>query len=362
MSENDIEFFIIDSTLLKGGKSIGAYLDRFESLQLLFDQYQKSRLERPEEADKTPREVYLVASKPESEKPVAIFSRDPDTGLLVWSGEHGYPGDGHYLDFHKKRFPGGLRYWAVTSAKIDLADKVEYNQDSALKRIPENAAHFTGKVNDLLLDHYSQSSKPGILVAPYDAELFGHWWFEGPLFLKQVLTNIADSPEIEMTFLSDHLKKTKPSRVISIPEGSWGEGNHHYIWLNKQNEWTWKFVYESEARMHELALYWKDNQKKRDDELKRILEQMGRELLLMSASDWQFLISTLAAKDYAEMRLSNHHEDFKKLAQLAEKKISGLILSANDHQILQNCETRDNLFPELDLSWFANVDFPAATA
>ncbi len=362
LSENGIEFFIIDSALLKGGKSIGAYRDRFEALQLLFEQYEKSTAQRPEEPDKTPREVYLVASKPETEKPVAIFTRDPDTGVLVWSGEHGYPGDGNYLDFHKKRFPGGLRYWAVTSAKIDLADKVEYNHRSALNRIPENAEHFSSKVNDILIEYYQQSGKAGILVAPYDAELFGHWWFEGPLFLKQVLTNISKNPDIETTFLSEHLVRTKPSRVVSIPEGSWGEGNHHYIWLNDQNLWTWRYIYESEAKMHELAKRWQNQKGKRDGDLKQILEQMGRELLLMSASDWQFLISTFAARDYAELRLTNHYEDFKKLTSMAEKKFAGYDLTDSDSQILRDCQSRDMLFPELDISWFAEVEFPSNKA
>ncbi len=359
LSENGIEFFIIDSALLKGGKSIGAYLDRFEALQEIFNQYEKNAGPRPEEDDKTPREVYLVASKPDNEKPVAIFTRDPDTGLLVWSGEHGYPGDGHYLDFHKKRFPGGLRYWAVTSAKIDLADKVEYNRDSALKRIPENSAHFSAKVNDSLSEYFDQSGKPGILVAPYDAELFGHWWFEGPMFLKEVLKNISQNPNIQTTFLSDYLNQTKPTRVVTIPEGSWGEGNHHYIWLNKQNSWTWKHIYESEAKMHELAQFWLNQKGKRDSDLKKIIEQMGRELLLMSASDWQFLISTFAAKDYAEMRLTNHYSDFKKLSEIAEKKKSDHKISPAELKFLEECQSRDSLFPELDINWFAEVEYPA---
>lgn len=359
LSENGIEFFIIDSALLKGGKSIGAYLDRFNALQLLFEQYEKNTAERPEEKDKTPREVYLVASMPEGKKPVAVFTRDPDTGVLVWSGEHGYPGDGNYLDFHKKRFPGGLRYWAVTSAKSDLGDKVEYNRQSALSRIPENADHFSGKVNDLLKDYYDKENKSGILVAPYDAELFGHWWFEGPLFLKQVLKNIANNSDIETTFLSDYLHQTKPSRVISIPEGSWGEGNHHYIWLNDQNSWTWDKIYESELKMHELAKAWESQPEKQNAELEKILKQMERSLLLMSASDWQFLISTKAAKDYAELRLTNHYEDFKKLCNFANKKFDGDMLTDSDKAFLAEVAERDSLFPEVEIGWFASVDYPA---
>lgn len=107
LSENGLDYFVIDSVLLKGGKSIGVYIDRFDALKMLWGEFSKQYHPRAEELDKTPREVYLVASDTENKKPTAVFTRDPETGLLVWSGEHGYPGDGHYLDFHKKRFPEG---------------------------------------------------------------------------------------------------------------------------------------------------------------------------------------------------------------------------------------------------------------
>jgi len=359
LSENGIDFFIVDSVLLKGGQSIGVYIDRFDALKLLWGEFARQYHPRDEEFDKTPREVYLVASDTESKKPTAIFTRDPETGLLVWSGEHGYPGDGHYLDFHKKRFPGGLRYWAVTSTKADLADKVEYHHASALERVEENGRHFTSKAEDILRQYHDESDRPGILVAPYDAELFGHWWFEGPLFLKQVMKQACESDNIDLTFLSEDLDRRKPNRVISIPEGSWGEGNHHYIWLNKHNEWTWKHIYESEARMCELARFWMDNPGRHTSELEGVLKQAARELMLMSASDWQFLISTFAARDYAELRLTEHYEDFKRLAFLADKLIAGEPVSDGDRQYYRDCATRDTLFPELELEWFARVEFPA---
>ena len=358
LSENDIEFFIVDSALLKGGEAIGAYLDRFESLQKLFDQYKISVANRPEEKDKTPYEVYLVASDPKK-KPVAVFSRNPETGVLVWLGKHGYPGESDYLEFHKKRWPSGHKYWSVTSANSELDQKAEYNREAALARISENASNFVLKVSELLGEYQDKSGNHGILVAPYDTELFGHWWFEGPMFLKHVLSEIEDSHDIETVFLSDYLKNTKPSRVISLPEGSWGEGNHHYIWLNQENEWTWKLVYESENKMVELARYWTEKADKSDNELKEILLQLGRELMLMSASDWQFLISTKAASDYAELRLKEHYEDFKKLAGFADKIIAGESLTGDDREFLSDCQRRDNLFPELEIEWFAGVEFPA---
>jgi len=358
LSENGIEFFIVDAALLKGGKSIGVYVDRFDALKLLWGQFEKQYKPRDEEFDKTPRDAYLVSSASEGKKPVAIFTRDPETGLLVWSGEHGYPGDGHYLDFHKKRFPGGLRYWAVTSVKSDLADKVEYHHQTALERTAENSDHFASTISEILTRYNKETGQKGILVAPYDAELFGHWWFEGPLFLKRVLKQLCKSEDVELTFLSEHLERTKPTRIISIPEGSWGQGNHHYIWLNKHNEWTWKRIYESEARMCELARYWKENESKHDNELEDILKQMARELMLMSASDWQFLISTFSARDYAELRLTEHYEDFKRLSQLAEKKINSKKITAGEWQFFDDCKKRDKLFVDIEIEWFAGVEYP----
>ncbi len=360
LSENGIDFFIIDSALLKGGKSVGVYIDRFDALKLLWGEFEKQYQPREEEKDKTPRKVYLISSAEEGKKPTAIFSRDPETGLLVWSGEHGYPGDGNYLDFHKKRFPGGHRYWAVTSSKADLADKVEYNIESAAARIPENGSHFSGKVEEILSNYAKENDKNStpILVAPYDAELFGHWWFEGPQFLKAVLKNLCVSEKVDLTFLSDHLENTKPNQVVSIPEGSWGEGNHHYIWLNKNNEWTWTHIYESEEKMCQLAALW-DEKYKHDAYLERILKQLARELMLMSASDWQFLISTFAARDYAELRLSEHYSDFKKIAEIAEEYVKTKKVIDTDLQFLEDCETRDKLFSEIELEWFAKVEYPA---
>ncbi len=358
LSENGIDFFIVDSALLKGGKSIGVYLDRFEALKRLWGQFESQYKPREEDKEKTPREVYLVSSAAEGKKPTAIFTRDPETGLLVWSGEHGYPGDGNYLDFHKKRFPGGHRYWAVTSAKSDLADKVEYNYETALSRIPENSSHFAGKAHDALTWYHGKSGRAGILVAPYDAELFGHWWFEGPYFLKEVIKKVASDPEVELSFLSEHYDRVQPTEVISIPEGSWGEGGHHYIWLNEENEWTWKHIYESENKMCELAQHYLANKDNVSDELVEILKQAARELMLMSASDWQFLISTWSARDYAELRLSEHYADFKRLIAMAEKLISGGQISTGEWEFLGDCQKRDSLFPEIELEWFARVEYP----
>jgi 1,4-alpha-glucan branching enzyme len=353
LSENGIDYFIIDNALLKGGKAIGVYMDRFDALKTLWGQFQKEYSPRKEEIDKTPREVYLVGT--EGKKPVAIFTRDPDTGLQVWSGEWGYPGDGNYLDFHKKHFPGGHRYWKITSAKSDLADKWEYFPEDAQKRIPENASHYKDLIKSLLVDYQKKTKKKGIVCAPYDAELFGHWWFEGTQFLKLVLKSVADDPQIELTTCSSFLDEAKPTQVITIPEGSWGEGGYHYIWLNQWTQWTWKHIYEDEVRMQKLVQEFGHTE---DDKLIHILKQLARELFLLQASDWQFLISTWSARDYAELRLSEHHQNFVRLAEMAEKYGRGEWVDEGEWTFLGDLEARDSLFEDVNFKWFGELEFP----
>jgi 1,4-alpha-glucan branching enzyme len=356
LSESGIEYFLIDSHLLKGGKAIGVYLDRFEALQRLWGQFSREYRQRPEEAERTPHEVYLVGSGLDGKKPVAVFTRDPKTALQVWSGEWGYPGDGWYLDFHKKHFPGGLRYWRVTSPKSDLGDKQPYEPDRIEGRINENADHFVALVKDVLREYHGRSGKKGILCAPFDAELFGHWWFEGPRWIARVFSLIEDDPELELTTCSRFLDESKPSAVISLPEGSWGEGGFHYIWLNDWTKWTWAHVYEAEKELRDLL---SSHGSSGDGNMQNILRQAARELLLLQSSDWQFLISTWSARDYAELRFGEHYEDFKRLAGMARRYGSGEWVDPGEWTFLGDCEKRDAVFPDLDLRWFEKVEFPA---
>jgi 1,4-alpha-glucan branching enzyme len=351
LSENGVEYFIVDSALLKGGKAIGVYIDRFEALRRLWKQFESQYTERPEDRERTPREVYLVGSGPVKDRgPVAVFTRDPQTGLQVWSGQWGYPGDGWYLDFHKKHYPGGHRYWRVTSAGSDLAEKEEYQPEKAAGRIPDNADHFVELVRTILREHHHTTGRKGILCAPFDAELFGHWWFEGVQWLGQVLSRLDRDPELELTTCGRHLDEASPVEVISLPEGSWGQGGYHYIWLNEWTQWTWRHIYEDEAR---LAALLNEFGQGTDEKLTDILLQLARELLLLEASDWQFLISTWSARDYAELRLAEHHQAFQRLAAMAEQYGRGQWVDPGEWNFLGECQKRDKLFPNLRLEWFA---------
>ncbi len=355
LSENEIEYFIVDSALLHGGEAIGVYIDRFESLKTLWGNFEKQYNPPEKRPERDTHEVYLVSSGDESKKPVAVFARDPETGLQVWSGEYGYPGDGNYLDFHKKHFPGGHRYWKVTSPKSDLADKEEYNPKTAMGRVPENAGHFKGLVKDSLLKYYQKKQKPGFLCAPFDCELFGHWWFEGVNFLKLVIDYIHHDDDIETITCGEQLDRQKPTEVVSLPEGSWGQGGYHYIWLNDWTEWTWKHIYEDEMIMQSMARRHKDTSNKK---LKEILQQAARELMLLVSSDWQFLISTWSARDYAEIRLVEHHKHFRRLAKMVERCQNDDDIDDADWTFLKDIQRRNDLFPDIDIKWFAKVDYP----
>jgi len=356
LAENGLSYFIVDTATLMGGAAAGVYLERFAGLQRVWEQFRASYRPSPVDVEKSPYEVYVASSAAENRPPVAVFTRDERTGLQVWSGDTGYPGDGWYLDFHKKHFPGGHRYWRVTSAKSDLGAKEPYEPRKAAERVPENADHFCQLVHDLLMDHHQKRGRFGFLCAPYDAELFGHWWFEGPEWLYRTVRGIAANPAVKLMTCSDYLEVETPEAAVSLPESSWGQGGFHWIWLNEWTTWIWRHIYAAEAEMPHLARQALDS---RDPLLARVVTQTARELLLLEASDWPFLISTWSARDYAERRAALHHDAFARLAEMAKRRARGEELNAEDHEFLAECEERDALFPDLDVAWWTTLESPA---
>jgi 1,4-alpha-glucan branching enzyme len=337
LAAHGLEYFFVDTHLLSGGRPLGVYADRFEALRHL------ARPEAPIEAPgQRPYRAYRVGSS----GTVSCFGRDPVTALQVWSGEHGYPGNGDYLDFHKKRFPGGHRYWRVTHPTADLAHKEIYRPEAAEIRAPEHARHFLDLVTRTLSDPALGATAPPIACAMFDTELFGHWWFEGPSFLGAVLDLAAQRAEIEPVSPSAYLASAPPPQAIALPEGSWGDGGGHQVWLNDATRWTWERVHGAESRFERLVR--NAATRPRDPLLDRLVGQAGRELLLLQSSDWQFLITTLSALDYAELRVTEHSADFERLATLAERRAESGALSEADVAFLADCEQRDALFADYD--------------
>jgi 1,4-alpha-glucan branching enzyme len=350
LAEQALRYFFVDDHLLSGGKPLGVYADRFAVLHHIA----RDAAGGSPRGGHPPYRPYRVG-----QSDVACFGRDPVTAMQVWSGEHGYPGDGAYLDFHKKRFPGGHRYWSVTHPKADLAHKQVYQPAAAEQRAPEHAAHFVSLLEHTIGEASRMQRMPPVICAMFDTELFGHWWFEGPRFLGAVFDRCAEAG-IETRSAGAILDREPPEESVALPEGSWGDGGGHQVWLNDETRWTWPLVHAAEGRFERTATAAAARAGAADPLLERLLAQAGRELLLLESSDWQFLITTFAARDYAQLRISEHAEDFDRIAGLAERRIAGGPLSEADEQFLAECERRDGLFPDFDWRGYA-VTGAAAT-
>ncbi len=339
LAAHGLEYFVADSHLIDGGEPVWLYRDYLPS--------RTSRTEAPAEVPATtarsPYVPYRVASRGGTGDAVAFF-RDPKTTLQVWSRDHGYPGEFYYLEFHKKHYPGGLRFWRITDASGDLGTKQVYEPDVAREKIGLQARHFMELVHDTLAE--TTVDGPAVLCSPYDAELFGHWWFEGPAWLEQVAREMARNGIAAMT-LGEALVASPPRSTLALPEGSWGEGGDHRVWLNPDTEWTWDRIYSAEAEW--IGLIQKLDAEPRD--LRRVVTQATRELLLLESSDWQFLITTGAARDYAERRVAEHYAQFKRLAEMARRLQQGEPMSVEAADLLRRLEREDFCFPDLDPAW-----------
>ncbi len=351
LHHHQIDYFVTDQKLLEESKPIGAFDSEKKFFNTVLSPFFQST---PWNFDKNPLRTYLVSSGDEVERGTAgIFTRHRDLSMLVWSGEIGYPGEPDYLDFHKKHLKSYLRYWRVTDNKADMMYKNLYHPDWIWKKIDLQTNHFIHHIENTVNYYKNLTNKFATLTTPFDTELFGHWWFEGPEFIRNLIRGIHHSPWVNMVKASQQYDLLNPQEVISIPEGSWGENNNHDVWMNDGNKWTWEQIYNDELRLNNILSSTKlDNI---DNHSKRILLQALRELMLMQSSDWQFLIFTQSAKDYAEQRFFFHHSDFNKLCDIAQKSLKGEILSDEEWLYVEEIEERDAVFPELKLDWWQDI-------
>jgi 1,4-alpha-glucan branching enzyme len=218
-----------------------------------------------------------------------------------------------------------------------------YEPERAAGQARSHAEHFVWLAGQVLERHAKRLGGPGLLCTPFDTELFGHWWGEGPIWLEHVLRLAADRAVVPAT-ASRTLEEFPVQPAITLLEGSWGEGGDHRVWLNKDTEWTWEMVYQAEDDFWTLAA---THEWRRVPLLRRIVAQLGRELLLQQASDWQFLITTWAARNYAETRFAEHCADFRRLHEMARRVRDGGTLSWDEEQFLSTKEGQDFCFPDV---------------
>lgn len=330
--------FVVDAHAIEGGAPIDVYSDRV--------------LRKPEVRPAAAKRDYTsYLSYLASGSDIAVLGRNQRTALQVWSSEWGYPGDGNYREFHRRDPVSGFSYWKVTSRLVDISAKEVYHPDAALGRAKEHADHFVGLVERLLLDFNAETGKRGVIVAPFDVELFGHWWLEGLDWLKWALEGLSKSPHVEVLSASSYLEKHPPHEEIDLLESSWGLGGGHYIWDNESTNWMWQEIHTAEKEIEDMTLKVNRRGRQADDNASlrdRLLKQVAREALLLQSSDWPFLVTTEQARDYGERRFLEHKYRFERLAHaLAEDVISPEIVN-----YLEQLESIDAVFPQIDFTAF----------
>ena len=282
----------------------------------------------------------------------AAFARDRESSRQVWSAEEGYPGDPAYRDFYRdigfdlsleylrpylpggsRRFTG-LKYYRITGQG---AHKEPYHRPWAMGAAEAHAAHFLKSRVDQARSLADALPSPPILLSPFDAELFGHWWFEGPEFLEHLLRKAAEGrEELELLSPGAYLARHSTQQISSPSSSSWGNHGYWEVWLDDSNAWIYPHLHACARKMVEAAQSRAGRATALDE---RYLRQMARELLLAQSSDWAFLMKTGTARHYAEERTRLHISRFLKLH--AE-------IDSGNEEFLALCEERDNLFPSLD--------------
>lgn len=304
-------------------------------------------------ADQRPRYgVYAPLYCPSG---LAAFGRDPDSSRQVWSSIHGYPGDFDYREFYRDigydidldyikpyihpdgiRIDTGIKYYRITG---DSGHKELYVPECAERKAEIHAGHFLAEKVRQVERLAAMIDRTPVVVAPYDAELFGHWWFEGPRWLNYLIRKIAvEQKVVRLATLSEYLDEYPVNQTAQPCMSSWGHKGFSEVWLNERNQWIYPHLHVAAAQMGELAAARSGTA----GLTSRALSQAARELLLGQASDWAFMVNSGAMEEYASARTKGHLLCFRRLKQQIER-------DAIDEVWLGKLEHQDNIFPGIDV-------------
>ncbi len=304
--------------------------------------------------DATPRPRFGAYAPVVTPGGVAAFGRDPESSLQVWSAEHGYPGDPLYREFYRdigydlpldyvrpyvqptgERKNVGFKYHRITGK---TPHKEPYDPGAARERAAAHAGNFMFNRERQIEHLRGVMGRPPVVVAPYDAELFGHWWFEGPEFLDFFVRKAAfDQSVFRLSSASDVLRALPEHQLATPPFCSWGAGGYAEVWLNGTNDWIYRHLHKGAELMIGLARDYPEA----SGVTRRALNQAARELLLAQSSDWAFIMKTGTMVDYAVRRTKEH---VLRLHRLHDQIRRGAL----DEGWLAHVEGRDNVFPEID--------------
>jgi len=302
----------------------------------------------------------------------AAFARDRDSSRQVWSAHEGYPGDPAYREFYRdvgfdlpvehlgpvargSRKFSGVKYHRITGSRDQ---KQLYERAAAENAAAKHASHFLEQRRHQIREINEFGLDP-VVVVPFDAELFGHWWFEGPRFLERFIRQVAAQRDFSLITPSEYLAAHPTQQIVEPAASTWGEDGHLAVWLDPSNAWIYPHLQVAAQKMIGLAqsasavveqplrspngrsaggapgLQFAD----------RVLKQLARELLLAQSSDWAFLIKTGTAREYATNCTIDHLARFDRLHDQ-------FVANDLDEEFLRDCEWRDNLFPNLNWQYY----------
>lgn len=296
---------------------------------------------------------------------VAAFGRDHESSKQVWSSKEGYPGDPDYREYYRDighelefeyikpyihplgiRINTGIKYWRITG---NTEYKEAYRPDWAREKAAMHASNFMFN-REKQVEHLSahMDRKP-IIVAPYDAELYGHWWYEGPMWIDFLMRKIAfDQDTIKTITPSEYLAENTVNQMAMPSASSWGYKGYSEYWLNGENDWIYRHIHMAGKRMFELTEKFfvpsgrkPSGKKLRDTLIRRALNQASRELLLAESSDWPFIMKTGTMVQYANKRVVQHISRFTRL-------YNDLMNNTINENWLKEVEDRDNIFAGMD--------------
>ena len=308
-------------------------------------------------ADKMPR--YGVFAPIETPSGVSVFGRDLESSKQVWSAQEGYPGDFDYREYYRDigydldeeyigpyihpkglRVNTGLKYFKVTGK---TENKEIYNPQHGLEKAATHAGNFLFN-RQKQIEHLAgiMDRKP-MVVSPYDAELFGHWWFEGPKFLEFLFRKLHhDQDVVELKTPGDYLTEYPINQVTVPTMSTWGHKGYNEFWLDDSNNWIYPHLHKATERMVELA----NNNLQAEGVMQRALNQAARELILAQSSDWAFIMKTGTMVEYAEKRTKDHIGRFNRLYEAIKSD------SINESW-LSELEAFNNVFPNINYQLYA---------
>jgi 1,4-alpha-glucan branching enzyme len=287
------------------------------------------------------------------------FARDQESSKAVWSAEEGYPGDFRYREFYRDigfdldmkyigpyihpmglRINTGIKYFRITGKGNYKEPYVEEWANQATMEHAENFVFNRDKQDEWLS---TRLDTPACIVCPYDAELFGHWWYEGPMFLGNVMRKVLTEKNhrVQLSTPRDYLLSHQNPPKSDPAFSSWGAGGYADVWLNGSNDWIYPHLHKIGDLMHEIARLPAGG-----DQDRRARNQMARELLLAQSSDWAFIMKTGTMVEYAVKRTKVHvHNCLELYRQIRNQSIY--------EPFLQNLEATDNIFPEINYTVYA---------